>query len=138
VAQRQREKDRAKTLAAYTAISMLVFSRCPSILQYCPYPRTNKDRHCVGGDESESGGQKKCTTMDRDYNVPLRIGTLFVVLVTSAIGVFAPLGLVKLPVKAFNPVVSTVIKQFGTGVVMSTALVHVRLQPRKADVMHIN
>lgn len=65
--------------------------------------------------------------MDRNYDVSLRIGTLFVVLVTSAIGVFAPLVVVMLPVKALNPVVSTVIKQFGTGVIMSTALVHVSL-----------
>lgn len=65
--------------------------------------------------------------MDREYDVPLRIGTLFVVLVTSAIGVFAPLLLIKLPMKAFSPIISTMIKQFGTGVVMSTAFVHVRI-----------
>lgn len=63
--------------------------------------------------------------MDREYNLPLRIGTLFVVLVTSAIGVFVPMLLAKLPMKRFGVLVFTVIKQFGTGVIMSTAFVHV-------------
>jgi hypothetical protein len=57
--------------------------------------------------------------------VPLRIGTLFAVLVTSAIGVFAPILLSKLPFAAINCVVSTVIKQFGTGIIIATAFVHV-------------
>lgn len=59
--------------------------------------------------------------------MPLRIGTLFVVLVTSSIGVFLPTLLVKLPSAKINGVVSTVIKQFGTGVILSTAFVHVCL-----------
>lgn len=58
--------------------------------------------------------------------MPLRIGTLFVVLVTSSIGVFAPVLLAKLPFKAVKPVVSTIIKQFGTGIIIATAFVHVR------------
>lgn len=62
---------------------------------------------------------------DRDYDVPLRIGTLFVVLVTSAIGVFAPMLLINLPFKTLNTMVSTGIKQFGTGIIIATAFVHV-------------
>jgi zinc transporter 1/2/3 len=67
--------------------------------------------------------------------VPLRIGTLFVVLVTSTIGVFLPMLLVKLPFAKVNAVVSTVIKQFGTGIILSTAFVHVRTstQEQTAD-----
>lgn len=57
--------------------------------------------------------------------MPLRIGTLFVILVTSAIGVFAPIVLLKLPFASINGVVSTVIKQFGTGIIISTAFIHV-------------
>lgn len=57
--------------------------------------------------------------------MPLRIGTLFVVLATSAIGVFAPIVLLKLPFASINAVFSTVIKQFGTGIILSTAFVHV-------------
>lgn len=37
-------------------------------------------RHCTGDVETS------CERRDRDYNVPLRIGLLFVVLATSAIG----------------------------------------------------
>ena len=64
---------------------------------------------------------------DREYNVPLRIGTLFVVLVTSAIGVFAPMLLVKLPFRIINTMTCMGIKQFGTGIIIATAFVHVSL-----------
>ncbi|OQE46829.1 hypothetical protein PENCOP_c001G07490 [Penicillium coprophilum] len=80
--------------------------------------------HCVGEGESEEHSGSSCDIKARDYNVPLRIGTLFVVLVTSAIGVFAPILLMKLPFASINGVVSTVIKQFGTGIILATAFIH--------------
>ncbi|KAB8069883.1 ZIP zinc transporter-domain-containing protein [Aspergillus leporis] len=80
--------------------------------------------HCVGAGESESSSEKSCGTQNRDYDMPLRIGTLFVILVTSAIGVFLPMLLVKLPFPTINTIASTIIKQFGTGVILSTAFVH--------------
>lgn len=82
-------------------------------------------RHCVGAGESEGSSTPSCGIQTRDYDVPLRIGTLFVILVTSAIGVFAPMLLAKLPFAAINSVVMTVIKQFGTGIIIATAFVHV-------------
>lgn len=54
-------------------------------------------RHCVGGDEDEDGhadpgqgGSKpgRCDLRKRDYNIGLRVGLLFVILATSAIGKF--------------------------------------------------
>ncbi|KAH6636145.1 hypothetical protein F5144DRAFT_167333 [Chaetomium tenue] len=75
--------------------------------------------HCVGG----SGGARSCERTDREYNVPLRIGLLFAILVTSSIGVFAPILLAKFLSARANTVL-LIIKQFGTGVIMSTALVH--------------
>ncbi|KAJ5774154.1 hypothetical protein N7457_009050 [Penicillium paradoxum] len=80
--------------------------------------------HCVGEGESEGRSESSCTTNARDYDVPLRIGTLFVVLATSAIGVFAPILLMKLPSARINGVISTVIKQFGTGIIIATAFIH--------------
>ncbi|CAG8888568.1 unnamed protein product [Penicillium egyptiacum] len=82
--------------------------------------------HCVGAGESEGGSSSRssCSIRARDYDIPLRIGTLFVVLVTSSIGVFAPLLLMKLPSASINGVVSTVIKQFGTGIIIATAFIH--------------
>ncbi|KNG87087.1 putative ZIP Zinc transporter [Aspergillus nomiae NRRL 13137] len=80
--------------------------------------------HCVGAGESEGSSEKSCGVQSRDYDMPLRIGTLFVVLVTSALGVFLPMLLVKLPFPTINTMASTVIKQFGTGVILSTAFVH--------------
>ncbi|KAJ5891514.1 uncharacterized protein N7473_007742 [Penicillium subrubescens] len=80
--------------------------------------------HCVGSGESEESSHQSCGIQTRDYNVPLRIGTLFVVLITSAIGVFAPILLAKLPFASINSMVSTVLKQFGTGIIIATAFVH--------------
>ncbi|OGE58595.1 hypothetical protein PENARI_c001G09645 [Penicillium arizonense] len=80
--------------------------------------------HCVSEGESEEDSHASCGIQTRDYDVPLRIGTLFVVLVTSAIGVFAPILLLKLPFASINGVVSTIIKQFGTGIIIATAFVH--------------
>lgn len=81
--------------------------------------------HCLKPGESESGGttERSCNRPERDYDIPLRVGLLFVILVTSAIGVFGPIFLMKfLPPKAHS--IFIVIKQFGTGVVISTALIH--------------
>lgn len=47
------------------------------------------------------------------------------VLVTSAIGVFAPILMSKLPFTAISAVISIIIKQFGTGIIIATAFVHV-------------
>jgi solute carrier family 39 (zinc transporter), member 1/2/3 len=84
---------------------------------------TNIIRHCVpvGGTEVT----RDCEARQRDFNIGLRVGTLFVILVTSCCGVFAPLLLVKLPFVQMNGIVFTIIKQFGTGVIISTAFVHV-------------
>ena len=79
----------------------------------------------MGEGESEGGSSASCGVRSRDYDVPLRIGTLFVVLVTSSIGVFAPMLLMKLPSASINGVVSTVIKQFGTGIIIATGFIHV-------------
>lgn len=75
--------------------------------------------HCVGGDEEQA-----CERVDRDYNIPLRIGLLFVILATSAIGSFGPVFLSKLQNFSVGKVISSIVKQFGTGVIISTAFVH--------------
>ncbi|KAJ4323814.1 high-affinity Zn(2+) transporter zrt1 [Fusarium piperis] len=80
--------------------------------------------HCVGGSHgSEEGGARSCGRVDRDYKIGIRIGMLFVVLVASSIGVFGPILM-----STFMPIKSNlfliVLKQFGTGVVISTAFVH--------------
>ncbi|KAK6530617.1 hypothetical protein TWF281_007457 [Arthrobotrys megalospora] len=79
--------------------------------------------HCVGAEGENAGAARVCTRTDRDYNIKLRVGLLFVILGTSAIGVFGPilLSLVLTP-KAYS--VLLVFKQFGTGVIISTAFVH--------------
>ncbi|KAK6955654.1 hypothetical protein Daesc_003297 [Daldinia eschscholtzii] len=78
--------------------------------------------HCVGGDESESSAVN-CSRRDREYNVPLRIGLLFVILVTSFLGVAGPILLKPVLPQKFQSIF-LVLKQFGTGVIISTAFVH--------------
>ncbi|KAF7869752.1 hypothetical protein EAF04_004536 [Stromatinia cepivora] len=75
--------------------------------------------HCVGGSATAT-----CERKDRDYNVRLRIGLLFVILFTSAIGVYAPILMTRVLKANGTGVVFTVVKQFGTGVIIATALVH--------------
>ncbi|KAF5010753.1 hypothetical protein FDECE_3108 [Fusarium decemcellulare] len=78
--------------------------------------------HCVGGG-SEEEGTRDCGRRDREYKIPIRIGMLFVVLVASSIGVFGPIFM-----SAFwsikSNIVLTILRQFGTGVIISTAFVH--------------
>ncbi|KAK6355655.1 hypothetical protein TWF718_000047 [Orbilia javanica] len=79
--------------------------------------------HCVGPEGENSGATRVCTRTDRDYNIKLRVGLLFVILATSAIGVFGPILLsLVLSSKAYS--VLLIFKQFGTGVIISTAFVH--------------
>ncbi|KAK4039193.1 hypothetical protein C8A01DRAFT_47274 [Parachaetomium inaequale] len=80
--------------------------------------------HCVGG--SGESGTCSCERTDREYNVPLRIGLLFTILVTSVCPpfcVFAPIVLAKFLSSRANTAL-LIIKQFGPGVLMSTSLVH--------------
>lgn len=87
----------------------------------CLIPNAHgSSRHCVGGSEEVS-----CGLREREYNVGLRIGSLFIVLVTSAIGVLAPLLLHKLVIGKIGATVLMAVKQFGTGVIISTAFIHV-------------
>ncbi|KAM0245455.1 hypothetical protein ACHAP5_005411 [Fusarium lateritium] len=90
--------------------------------------------HCTGGgghghDESESGDSESgsassaCQPRKRDYNIGLRVGLLFVILATGALGVFGPILLHKMMPSKLS-LVLLVLKQFGTGIIISTAFVH--------------
>ncbi|KAF2114280.1 ZIP zinc transporter-domain-containing protein [Lophiotrema nucula] len=78
--------------------------------------------HCVGASETE--GERQCGRTDRNYNVPLRVGLLFVILGTSAIGVFGPVLTASFTRWTTGHILFVILKQFGTGVVISTAFVH--------------
>ncbi|KAI1381275.1 Zip-domain-containing protein [Hypoxylon crocopeplum] len=77
--------------------------------------------HCLS-EEGESS-VAECSRRDRDYNIPLRVGLLFVILVTSFIGVAGPIFLKPVLPERFQSVF-IVLKQFGTGVIIATAFVH--------------
>lgn len=68
-----------------------------------------------------------CEREDRDYNVGLRVGLLFVILVTSGMGVFLPILATHFTTMTTESVIFSMLKQFGTGVILSTAFVHVCL-----------
>ncbi|KAK7733154.1 high-affinity Zn(2+) transporter zrt1 [Diaporthe eres] len=78
------------------------------------------EMHCVGGE----GEGVSCGLREREYNVGLRVGSLFIVLVTSAIGVLAPLLLHKLVIGSIGANILMAVKQFGTGIIISTAFIH--------------
>ena len=65
-----------------------------------------------------------CDATNREYNIGLRVGLLFVIMVTSAIGVFTPVLTRKFNLVGDNNIVFVVLKQFGTGIVISTAFIH--------------
>ncbi|KAI1090077.1 Zip-domain-containing protein [Rostrohypoxylon terebratum] len=80
--------------------------------------------HCTSdGSEQSQSTEENCSRRDREYNIPLRIGLLFVILVTSFIGVSGPIFLKPVLPRKFQTVF-IVLKQFGTGVVIATAFVH--------------
>jgi zinc transporter 1/2/3 len=80
-----------------------------------------ESRHCVGGSGED---ERSCDATTRDYNIPLRTGLLFVILATSAFGVFLPILTTRFNVISQTNIIFVVLKQFGTGIVLSTAFVH--------------
>lgn len=76
--------------------------------------------HCTGGSSSTT----TCERVDRDYNTGLRIGLIFVILLTSGFAVFAPMLIEKFSKVSLNSILFTILKQFGTGIIISTAFVH--------------
>ncbi|KAK3635825.1 high-affinity Zn(2+) transporter zrt1 [Elasticomyces elasticus] len=78
--------------------------------------------HCV--DAHGNTVESECTRPQRDYNVRLRIGLLFVILVTSALGVFAPILTSRFTSWKQDHLVIVAMRQFGTGIIISTAIVH--------------
>ncbi|KAI0973648.1 hypothetical protein F4678DRAFT_486826 [Xylaria arbuscula] len=74
-------------------------------------------------DADQGEGKIECSRTDREYNIPLRIGLVFAMLATSFFGVALPIFL-KPSLPARFQGCFTLLKQFGTGVVISTALIH--------------
>ncbi|KAK8039057.1 zinc/iron transporter protein [Apiospora rasikravindrae] len=80
--------------------------------------------HCVGAGQSEaSAATASCGRRDRDYDVPLRIGLLFAILVAGCLGAAFPILITPVLPKKYSGIM-VVFKQFGTGVIISTAFVH--------------
>ncbi|KAI5856877.1 ZIP zinc transporter-domain-containing protein [Tricharina praecox] len=91
--------------------------------------------HCTGGTPEQMALASSCARVDRKYNIPLRIGSIFIVLATSAISVFLPLLLRRFTKVKGSNIAFTLIKQFGTGVIIATAFVHLLTH---ADLMFTN
>lgn len=88
----------------------------------------HQDCHTHGGVENCSAASLErvsCERPDRNYNMLIRIGSLFIVLVTSSIAVFGPILLRRFAKNISTTGIRfTMIKQFGTGVIIATALIH--------------
>jgi zinc transporter 1/2/3 len=86
-------------------------------------------RHCV--DAQGRTVDMGCAAPNHDYDVPLRIGLLFVILVTGAIGVFVPILTSRFTKVSMDGTLIVAMRQFGTGVIISTAIVHVCFSGRR-------
>ncbi|KXJ87931.1 hypothetical protein Micbo1qcDRAFT_178579 [Microdochium bolleyi] len=83
--------------------------------------------HCTGPPPPDDlpTSPSRCSKVDQNYDIPMRLLFVFVVLMGSAIGVFVPL-LLDTPKTSRNSPsrVTIALKQCGTGVIISTAFVH--------------
>lgn len=78
--------------------------------------------HCTGGTAQQQAAT--CERVDRDYNINLRIGLIFAMLAACAVAVYLPLFLKSFLNMDTSGLTFTIIKQFGTGVIVATAFVH--------------
>jgi len=78
--------------------------------------------HCV--DANGVTVEQTCEFVSRDRNVNLRVGLLFAILAATAFAVSLPLFLNRFANVELDGIIFTIFKQFGTGVILSTALVH--------------
>lgn len=67
---------------------------------------------------------ERCKTPNRDLNIRYRVGALFAMLGMSALGVLPPVLMNSLFKVSIKSLPMTFLKQFGTGVVISTAIIH--------------
>ncbi|GAA6034480.1 hypothetical protein JCM8097_005350 [Rhodosporidiobolus ruineniae] len=75
--------------------------------------------------EQVDGASSQCNGIDLgEYNMDLHIVALFVVLVSSLLGVLLPLFSANLMSKALFSGIFFAAKHFGTGIILSTAFVH--------------
>ncbi|KAG1050900.1 hypothetical protein G6F43_006860 [Rhizopus delemar] len=81
-----------------------------------------------GSPSSPENTTNECVREDlSNYNLGLRIGALFIILATSAIGIFTPIALHKVSPYtkgSSRDWILTMGKFFGTGVILATAFVH--------------
>ncbi|CAO3673358.1 unnamed protein product [Rhizopus stolonifer] len=85
--------------------------------------------HEVSETSSEHGhSHASCeATSTEDYHLPMRIASLFIILVTSALGIFAPIILHRIRPYQEGSVRDWILtsgKFFGTGVIIATAFIH--------------
>lgn len=80
--------------------------------------------HCVPKNGGAAHESDSCDRIEFDYDIPLRIGLIFAILAGDFIGVYAPLIVKKWFSDHMDGVIVTLFRQFGTGVILSTALVH--------------
>lgn len=78
--------------------------------------------HCV--DANGVTVEQTCEFVSRDRNIGLRVGLLFAIFAATAFAVYLPLFLNRFANVKLDGIIFTIFKQFGTGVILSTALVH--------------
>ncbi|KAG2208064.1 hypothetical protein INT47_010426 [Mucor saturninus] len=82
----------------------------------------------ASGSSGHSHGSESCDVEPMlNYNMPMRIGSVFIILATSAVGIFAPIILFRISPHQEGSIrdwALTAGKFFGTGVIIATAFIH--------------
>ncbi|TIA72434.1 hypothetical protein E3P92_02317 [Wallemia ichthyophaga] len=79
----------------------------------------------VHGGHTHGDCSDQCGSIDiGEYDQPLHIGAIFILLVSSALGVGLPIAFSGFKMRSFFSWGLFVVKHFGTGVILCTALIH--------------
>jgi hypothetical protein len=84
-------------------------------------------KHFIGDGEPEGNSRTSYNRSTRHHNIPPFVGTLFVMLITSILGVFAPMLLGRVVRGRVSRIALIAVSQFGARVIVATATIHVRL-----------
>lgn len=67
------------------------------------------------------------STLDGEYNLPLHVGSIFIIMALCTLGMLVPILTKRMPKTATTHLVFCAAKMFGTGVILATAIVHMFL-----------
>ncbi|KAG0175542.1 high-affinity Zn(2+) transporter zrt1 [Apophysomyces sp. BC1034] len=102
---------------------------CITLLAFATLISLVRAQHSHAGHSHDHEGDAEACEAEHDheYDLSMRIGSIFIILATSAIGIFGPIILHRINPYSRGGIrdwILTVGKFFGTGVILATAFVH--------------